>query len=680
MTQRISNTFLLPVRYPAWYNGDARASVYRYFLTDILTNELIMEIPFSGVSYSRAVKGAGQFNGSIPVIDQTSHMDLYNSTMPGKTAIYVTRDGICVWGGVIWTRSYDLVNKSLSVSANEFTSYLYHRNIWRTWSNEMGATVVKAPNSTTAVATLEYGTPYDFGVGATVKLIFREVANFDYNGYYTVSAYDGLAELTLDAPYLPAGTYALTTVYIRTDTYDFIRGLLDATFLDFLGISFPNDEIEPAFGEDVRIIEYQVNDDVVTVKTQKPHSISFGQVVEIENVEDDVNGQYIVDSIPNNITFSYTLYDSAPNVAPTYTPIRSASVVNKVIYAYTATLTTSGAHGFQVGDVVVIENVDDGVSSSYIYNGTFIVTTVPSSTTFTYTTASVIDRPSTAVVGGTATVSPYVTVGTYGPYPFNSDPFIEYSTAAYSGKDQEPVIYRGFELRSVGEELDRYTDTIDGFEYRIDCVYDESIAAFRRIFYMMPIDFPDPPAAGEVSPISRFGADELVFTYPGNVTDIKIDESSENAATRFFMVGNIPELGNDASQPYAVATADDLLALGWPLLDAEETNQDLYDEDELYKYAQRYLAESRPPMADIKVTVNGSMTPQVGSYYPGQWCSLVMNDPFVQMRLASDLEPRDTVLVRKIDAFRVNVPDFPAFPEVVELTLIPEWQVDKVGE
>ena len=676
MTLRVSNTYDLKVRYPTWYEGDARASVYRYFVTDLLTNTITAEIPFTNVSFTRAIKGAGNFSGTIPVIPDTAHMDLYESTMPGKAGLYVTRDGQCVWGGIVWTRSYDLQNKTLQVSGNEFTSYLYHRNIWKTWSNEIGATITKAGSTTTAL--LEYGVTHWFGAGSTVQLIFREIDQWKYNGYYTVLSWDGLDTLTLDAPYLPAGSYPLTTIYVRTDTYDFIRSLIDATMLDFLGISFPNDEIEPATGNDMRIIYYSVYNNEVTMTTQQPHNALPGQVVEVRNVEDDVNGQYMINTVIDEINFTYTA-EGAVNVSSVYTPPKTANVTSKVIYDYEATLTTSTPHNFQIGDIVTIDGVDDGVSSTYIYNGVWMVTDVPTPTSFKYITSSVIDRAYTAC-GGTAVGSPFVTVGTYGPYPLNSDIQMEYSTASYSGQTQEPMIYRGFEVRSMGEELDRYTDTINAFEYRVDCEYDEAQAAFRRIFYMIPIDFPNPPAPGDVSPPSRFGADELIFTYPGNVSDVKIDETSENAATRFFMVGNIPDLGNDISQPYAVATATDLLAQGWPLLDAEESNQDIEDEAELMKYAERYLAESRPPLGEFKIVTNGSMTPVVGSFRPGDWCSVILDDPFVKMRLASDLEPRDDLIVRKIDSYKVDVPDYPSYPEKVELTLIPEWQVDKVGE
>jgi hypothetical protein len=308
-----------------------------------------------------------------------------------------------------------------------------------------------------------------------------------------------------------------------------------------------------------------------------------------------------------------------------------------------------------------------------------------------------VNIPNSAVAaGGTATVTPYVQSGTYGPYTANSDiGGLDYSTEEYSGFDIEPENYRGFELRNVGEELDKYSDRLsikkragttveqlnrrEGFEYRIDCFYDPDTASFRREFVLLPIEFPDPPAEGEVSPISRFGADQLVFEFPGQISDFSIDEKSDDAVTRMWVVGNIGDIGEDASQPYSAAASKELLLDGWPILEDDHSENDLADEDALEDVAYRYLSEFRPPLADITVSVNGSIHPIVGSYSPGDWCSLVIEDEFVKMRLASDLEPRDTVLVRKIDSYTVSIPDSPTFPEKVTLKLIAEWEVDKVG-
>lgn len=59
-------------------------------------------------------------------------------------------------------------------------------------------------------------------------------------------------------------------------------------------------------------------------------------------------------------------------------PILSNTISNKALTSNIATLTTGTAHGFTVGDKIVVSGVDT------TFNGTFAVASVPSSTTFTY--------------------------------------------------------------------------------------------------------------------------------------------------------------------------------------------------------------------------------------------------------------------------------------------------------
>lgn len=731
-------------------SADSASAQYRYFTTDLLTNTVLAEIPFSGVSFERSIKAAGSFGGSIPVIPETASMNIYESTMPGKTGLYVVRDQECIWGGIIWSRSYDVVEKMLSVNASEFTSYFFKRNIWKTWSHDFGANIVVAGGTLTA--TLQNFT-YDFPVGSKVKIEFFTTNMFEYNGYYTVATSDGVDQFTVTGVSIPAGTYLDATVYVRVDTYDYVRQLVDEVLIDFSGTTFPNTEIEPASTESIAITNKALSANVATMTTSTAHGIIPTQTISIYNVDTTFNGVHDVIATPTANTFTFAL--SSANVASTVISTNSKSITSKNITNFVGTLTTSASHGFTVGDTVVISGVDgaaktvtnkaltsnvatlttsaahganigDVVTVSSVdatFNGVYYIDDIPSNTTFTYekTAANVVstavvggtvsiavpipvfdgphtiietptvttftvsladtDMPTTTVTSATASVTPTVDVGTYGPFPGNSDIDISYSTEDYSGKDVPNTSYRGYELRSVGEELDEYSDTVDGFEYRIDChiEYVGNIPVFTREFVLIPIDFPNPPAEGEVSPLSRFGADELVFEYPGNIIDVNMEENAEDSATRFFVVGNIPDLGEDASQPYAVASNTDLLLQGWPLLDQEETRNETGDEEALYAHAQRYLTESRPPISDISVRVNGSLSPKIGEYVPGDWCAIVINDEFVRMRLASDLEPRDTVLVRKIDGFKVKVPDSPSFGEEVELVLVTEAEVDKIG-
>lgn len=322
-----------------------------------------------------------------------------------------------------------------------------------------------------------------------------------------------------------------------------------------------------------------------------------------------------------------------------------------------------------------------------LYNGAFVITETPDRRSFRFARTNVNVPLETINSIGTAVVRPSSIVSTFGPYPGSANIGLGYSTRLFSGSRVAPRLYRGFELVSVGEALEEYADTIDGFEYRIDAAFDVETQSFTKTLILIPINYPNAPVDGSVSPISRFGAEKLVFEYPGNIATMTIDEDAENSATRFFAVGE-NDLGPEAGPPFSVAASDELLNgknqdatfRKWPLLDETEQISDVDDETLLYSYAQRYLSESRPPDASLKVTVNGSLEPVVGSYAPGDWCSLIVDDDFVRLRLGSGLEPRPDIIIRKIDAVDVSVPDGVTFPEVVTLDLVPEWEVDKRGQ
>lgn len=1394
---------------------DNTTATYRYFVVNLVTNQQIAEIPFKGVSYQRALKGAGSFSGNIAVNPETEHLQVYESTMPGRTALYVVRDGVCVWGGIIWSRSYNVNDRVLNVSASEFTSYFYHRRIWKTWGQTFQATLTAKDGLIDAQ--LSYGSTYALVPGSTVRYVFFNTSNWIYNGYYTILdtptptedsfRTTNLAKDGVNA--VPNGVYENVTVYAKTNTYDYVRTLIEAVAQDFAGIDFPNTEIEPAKKTTINVTSRSIANNVATINVDSPASIVEGQEIEIRNVSPLIDGLHtvssinetgnvitisdypgtlatanvskslfriteweaaagkatlttnaahglfigqtvtisgldavdtagdvfdttaVIASIPTSTKFTYnvaaaadvtvlpvtlsaptatvstntffltrqeiekvgantvatlttgephnfavgnsvtiagfkdytTITRTAANAAGiTYTTSRThyyqvgkpvtvtgladtsnvtfatanitgntttfaittatahnlvtgnavtisgmtdsysissyqyfstnstlrlttttptniniasgqsltvSGMVSRTVGAssisrsgstvtintnaahgisggqsvtvsgfnlsYTATInslsrvsnvttaTTTSPHGFVSGQSISISaynapsnfseynatitvlsdysfsyynpvaptvtqdttsttsgsgtttlvyadhrswkasgsswtvisgndtanydqaayiypassgttslarraairfeslanslpagitlaNVtavtsavltlsrtgqhDPGASASFAlstagdlttfsttqpspisslterlatsnwslnqtrnltipaswyphiangtgktiltsylssawedvaestselinfhgsttgkepyitvnytytlttgtpgqtipsddtysganaafaslsisgvngtftatvnsetsisytssqsspdfstssglsgvsinsgtnpfngtyvasdllartsntidirkvisisnvaatptsgtiatssnFNGTYNVTyvspttvswtlsdtgaymyanvsrSVPAgqgqaivlstdfnvtnsnitgvtSTTFTVanptgrvkTDADVTPRGvavSDSPLAGTYTITaitsdsfkynvsnslpaqtgtpiygyanvtstPTLTYGTYGPYALSSDVGIDFSTYDSTGSDVLPIEYRGFEVRNVGEELDKYTDIIDGFDYRIDCYVDPDTGTFSREFVFLPIV---PPAVkeyketeltqGEPIPIRLYGADKLVFEFPGNISDLQLEESAENSATRFFMVGNIGDLGDDISQPYAVATATDLLnpAVGeypWPILDDDESSEDISDEETLYSYAERYLLENRPPEGKFTVTVNGSLQPIIGTYGPGDWCALIINDDFIKQRLSSDLEPRNTVLLRKINAMSVEVPDSVTFPERIELELIPEWQVDQRGQ
>ena len=367
--------------------------------------------------------------------------------------------------------------------------------------------------------------------------------------------------------------------------------------------------------------------------------------------------------------------------------IKTFYVTNRSLTNNVATITTHLPHGAGIGQKVTLSGVDSFFNERLDQNfdGTFTITAVTSNT-ISYLKESIVNIPAAAVSGGTATVGSKIVYGTYGPYASNSDLDIEVGTNETSGLYQDTQVLRGFELKSVGEILEDYSNNINGFEYRIDCDYDLSTASFTRTFTLLNIENPNPLAdtTYQLDDAERLGYNQVVFEYPGSISTFTVQESAEDSATRFFVEGNISDLSDAASQPYAVAADTSLLnnqfGRSWPLLDQVEVVNNTGDEDVLYEYAQEYLYESKPPIGEFNLTVNGSLTPVIGSYAPGDWCSLIIDDPFVLARLESDQEPRNDIIVRKIASYKVSVPDNPSFPETVDLELITDWKVDRAGE
>lgn len=659
------------------------AVVYRYYVTDLLSNEILGEIPFRGVTYERANRKAGGFTGTVPFLEATKGLDLYEATMPGRTGLYVLRNGQCVWGGIIWSRSYDVGSKQMSVEAAEFTSYLYHRQIWQTIQYGSNFIGVESYSSSGGVGTIITETTHGFKVGDRVRVTFTNPVVDGTHTILSVPAADSFTFATEGGD----GSGVSTSGACRSlvDTYDFARDLVYRISSDLGGINFANEYIKPAKEYQTAIQSVESSGGVVTLRTVDDHQAIAGQEIELIEIDSVLDGTHYVSEVPDSKTIRFPFLGT--DIPPTSLPgIRAINVVTKQLSANIATLVLDRPHGASPGQTVIVDGVDAFFTGllDTTFNGRFTILSTPTDRSITYASGGILDLGPEEVAGGQATFGSKVVYGDYGSFTANSDIGIEFENLEQSGYYQDTQVFRGFEQKTAGDILEQYSNTVEGgFEYRIDCDYDFDTATFSRTFVLEPVDLADPPPEGDVYPVTAFGAEKLVFEYPGSISSFEIEETAEDAATRFFVVGRVLDLTDEASQPYAGASDKTLLSnpngKSWPLLDQVEQLDEIEDELALYQYAQDYLYESRPPIGTYLITVDGSQTPEVGSYYPGDWCSIIIDDEFVRQRLANDQEPRDDVLIRKIDSYSVSVPDTGGIPEEVTLTLITDWKVDQIG-
>lgn len=685
-------------------SADSQAVTYRYFVCDLMSNELLAEIPFKNVSYSKSVVEAGVFSGDIAVIPDTYNLSLYENTLPGKTALYVVRNNVCVWGGIIWGRTYSLVDKVLSINAAEFTSYLSHRVVWKTWNSAYEAKVVVS--SGTATITLANG-QYGFEVGEAVWLDWgTEFAK--YNGYFAVLTAELDSEsksvITVEASYTDAtgakktipnltiaededGELQVITVETRQDTYEYARDLLTELTSDLYDFDFANDEIRPGIDMFSPISKISRTSNVATVELFLKHELVVGQKVSVTDIESSIgtdfnNPEAIVSSVLSDKIFTYE--NEGANVsANTLTSLYEYTITNASRANNIAGFTTSTDHELTVGDIILIENVSETL------DGYHRVYEVPSDTVF----RSVIpgdkikSSPTDTSVPSKlpkVTRRAAITYGTFGEYTTLGDIGLDFSDSpTSSGKLEANPVIRGFQLKTVAEILEEYATKPNGFEYRVDCEYDSTSNSFKKKFKFLPL-IPEiltewlqdqPTGYSGAIPASAYGADRFIFEFPGNVLEAQFEENAEDAATRFFVQGKSEYLSSDASQPYSGAGNHVYLNNGWPILDAVD-DMDSDDEVTLWKQASRLLQESLPPISTFTISVNGSAHPELGTYSPGDWCTVKLNDDFVSLRADSNLEQDygtdNGALVRKIESFSVNVPDTNAYPEEVQLELVIE--------
>lgn len=106
---------------------------YRILFSDLLTGAISAEIPVTNVALTRQLNSAGTAQMSVLISDPSSQLyNIVNSTQPGRTQVWVDRNGVLVFGGIIWNRTYTSRDQHLQITAQEFESYFAHRYITTT--------------------------------------------------------------------------------------------------------------------------------------------------------------------------------------------------------------------------------------------------------------------------------------------------------------------------------------------------------------------------------------------------------------------------------------------------------------------------------------------------------------------------------------------------------------------
>ena len=712
---------------------------YKYILVNTLDDEVLAELPFQNVNYSSALNEAGSFSGDIPVNLTTSYFDLYNSTIPGLTSIYVLRGNVCVWGGIVSARTYSAKEKTLNITADEFVSYLDRRVLWKTWSTRYGCRidisdmtvggVTKRIGKVTLLtgtsflsqeivpgkdsAFISFGDEKDLAQYSGTRTILEDPAPDTTNGkYFYFAAYYRPAdkENFTEIPIQRVDDES-TSVEFHQTTKKYLKNLIRNHFNDdTYDLSFANDAIAAAKISRLRIATATRSGNEVTIQVnnaEAPHNLVVGQRIAIRDLTGSLavlnKEKTVVTEIVNKATFKYQTTSSG-TIATTIPTIPTFSVDAYQRVDDIVTVVTNSDHGLQVGDLVSVTELDNRIDGTVRYTVTSVGKVGKGSTNdpdkvFQFSSQGSKIGYSNAPSAARVRKVPIVQAYTGGPFKLNSDIGITFDDESFAGLNDtykiEQEAIRGYELLTFKEIIDKYAEDEFGFDYRIDCSYDSETNSFSKLFKFLPLkpiswDNVVTNTFGGVLPdeyyptVDDFGATNLVFEYPGNISDIEMTETIEEGATRVWAQGTIEELSDEASQPYAGIGDFTFLNKGWPIFDKVIRKEKISRGNALYSFARSTLGQAQLPVSTLQVTVNGSVDPIVSSYKPGDWCIVLVEDYFIQERLFSYYENKGdesrVALLRKIAAVDVTVPINPGFPEVVNLTLVTEPGIDINGE
>jgi hypothetical protein len=148
---------------------------------------------------------------------------------------------------------------------------------------------------------------------------------------------------------------------------------------------------------------------LVTLTFGSNHGLSqVGTLINVQGVSSVYDGLYAVNSFPGLNTATYVKTNAnigSASVTPNASAIFNSGVTvggalsNHAVVNNTAIITTSSAHGLAIGDIVQVN------SGNAATEGVYVVTSIPSTTLFTYTSAT------------TTLVSGALSQGCFGKFP-----------------------------------------------------------------------------------------------------------------------------------------------------------------------------------------------------------------------------------------------------------------------
>ena len=203
------------------------------------------------------------------------------------------------------------------------------------------------------------------------------------------------------------------------------------------------------------VVAKKLVSNVATVYTKEAHGFVGGDTVFLKDIDSVFSGNYTIIAAPTATTFTFSKDRST-----------ARNVVGAILISNTATLTTTEAHGYVEGEDVTIGNLDQN------YNGTYTITSIPSTTTFSYTKTRT-DARGTTSRSMTNDVATITMSGTHG--------FIQNEVVEVSGMERtESQIAQDIDNPFNGTFVIKSLPSTSSFTYDVPRAYSSLITSTSR--------------------------------------------------------------------------------------------------------------------------------------------------------------------------------------------------------
>lgn len=168
---------------------------YRILYGDALAHDLLGELPAESVTFTHTLNAPGAATvkmplrperaGAVPTISPSSLEE-------GRTALYIERDGVILWAGLLWSMDGDVGTNVLNLSAEGWLSYFHRRYVRSTLAYSA------TDQATIAAGLIDYAQGVaggDLGVSTADVEATGVLRDRTYWGYERKNVGDALVEL-----------------------------------------------------------------------------------------------------------------------------------------------------------------------------------------------------------------------------------------------------------------------------------------------------------------------------------------------------------------------------------------------------------------------------------------------------------------------------------------------------